>query len=319
MPLFVFNISHIKNKFYLISSVLIVTIQSTYCQSQLENYLTLNGYSVDKNVIKRDINYFLDTRFNADNVFWHQGDVTLPNGQSFDSLKLKFNTIKNALYVNTGVKHYRFSTTALTSFKIHFNGQIRYFENGYGIQKTYQVVAKSRLNIKELTEYLMEFNSLSEIVIDQLSMNSKTNEQSLSIDISTFGEDILTEFKQHLNNNSDIYEVDVISELADQNERTFFEVLHKTSEVYLLKLNTKKNLSSGTVSLVNQSNQVLVDDEMYFLSGSSKKLVPISLNKTSVQSALLKLGIPVAKEFLTVRNERKLIDSLIEIQSNNAK
>lgn len=318
MPLSIFNISHVKNKFHLIASFLLINIQNTYCQNQLENYLTLNGYSVEKTTIKRDINFFLDTRFNANNVHWHPGDVTLPNGQSFDSLRLKFNTIKNALYVNTGAKQYRFSTTALVTFRITIKGHLRHFENGYGIQKNYQVVAKSRLTVKELTKYLMEFNALSEIEIDQLSMISKANEQSLSINISTYGEDVLTEFKQHLSANTDIYEIDVISEMANQNERTFFEVLYKTPEVYLLKLNTKKNLSSGAVSLVNQSNQVLVDDELYFLSNSSKKLIPITLNKSSVQSALHKLGIPVTKEHLTVRNEGKLMDSLMEIQSGKA-
>ncbi|WP_420581522.1 hypothetical protein [Reichenbachiella sp.] len=312
------NVSYINNKFFFIVSIFLISIHSTYGQDPLENYLTLNGYSVEKSTVKRDINFFLDTRFNADHVFWHHGDVTLPNGQSFDSLQLKFNTIKNALYVNTGAKHYRFSTTALTSFRITIKGHLRHFENGYGIQKTYQVVAKSRLTVKELTKYLMEYKALPALEIIQLSMMSKTNEQSLSIDIATFGEDVLIEFKQHLSANTDIYEVEVISEMADQNERTLFEVLYKSPEVYLLKLNTKKNLSSGAVSLVNQRNQVLVDDELYFLSNSSKKLIPITLNKNSVQSALLKLGIPVTKEHLTVRNEGKLMDSLIEIQSNKA-
>lgn len=280
------------------------------CQNNLENFLSLNGYKVEEETIHRDINYFLDTRFKAKEVHWLNGSVRLSDGQIHDSIQLKMNTIKNALYVKISNSTYRFSATAITSFNLNFYGENRYFETGFGALKAYQIEARYKSSAKELISYIMHADVIDKINIQQLSIDSESKEKSLNIKISSFGEEELFSFKRHLEDHSKVYEVTINSELAEINERTFFEILYHSEDLYLLKLNSKKNLTSGSVSLVNQSEQIIIDDKLYFLSNHDKNLVQVYFNKNAVKAALTELGFDVNDELLTVRNEKKLVECI---------
>ncbi|WP_456461944.1 hypothetical protein [Reichenbachiella sp.] len=298
---------------------LLSTSQVANCQNQLENFLKLNGYKVEEETIHRDINYFLDTRFKANKLQWHIGSVRLPNGQVYDSLHLKMNTIKNALYVKIQSRTYRFSPTAISSFNINFHNENRYFETGFGALKSYQMEAKFRTSSKELIKYIMDSEEIDNINIEQLTIDSESRENSLRIKISSFGEEELFSFKKLLTDHSQIYNVHINSDLAEINERTFFEILYQSNDLYLLKLNSKKNLTSGSVSLVNQNEQIIINDQLYFLSNQHKNLVQVNFNKNAVKTALSQLGYDVNNELLSVRNEKRLIECIEQYHKNLSK
>jgi len=285
--------------------------------SSLDDFLRENATKVEEKIIHKSIRFFLDTHFNrrTEQVIWLDGSLRTVQGEFYENLKMKFNTITNTIYIKNGASIYRIVSYQIESFTIMDEKKEKTFQHGYALKHQNSINAYCDISATRVMKMLINFERFDQIVIDELVSSQAKN--LLTLKINTFDRELIYELGKYLGNHVGIDDVKIESDELTVHENTFMEVLFENKKFLLLKHNFKNVSQNKSTSIVTSHEQNFVfEKNYYYLSNANNVILQMFFTESSIKELFAFAGvtglsnIPILKNNPSQRNEDKLVNWL---------
>lgn len=280
----------------------------------LDDFLQSNGVSTNLEAISARIQFFLDSRYRKKEIFWYAGSIIAANGEQFDKLQLKFNTVSNAVYLKHDNHFYRINSSALSGFILFDEGQTRHFQKGYSGAYEHTITATINDDIFPRLQHVSRYEDSDELsVLMFYASEISPGQGELTVQLRAKGIEPIYKFQRYLKQDEGISNVEITSLIPDFDENTFLELKVIGNSGNFLKLNFKRSSHGNNMTQIKQTDVNIYDEHIYYISNRKKEIQEVQFSKKSIKKALNFAVVKIPRDVPSFRNEKQLASWLKKI------
>ena len=271
--------------------LLLICCCSIFCTTikadTFSDFLKANAIRVQKQQILNKVRLYLDSRFRKDDIYWFEGTIFSKEGEQFDGLQLKFNTMSNSLYLKHGELYYSLSSAGIEAFSLKNSSSSYHFIKGFGVQHQHAISGQFSISQLQLMNILSQYPNATQITIQQFSSSSPESEKgNFNIQFLATGTSEVYNLQRYLVEQEGLSSIQIKSKKPLFDEGTFFELLVDSDSTQLLKLHAKQVSKSESVTLADHSATMYFERNTYYISNADQTIQEIRLTKKSLRKGL---------------------------------